>query len=145
MPTPEVHRRARSDAARPLLTSPDAAAALASLAPLDRPATICMTLDDDRRPLGSYVVDHGSLGDDPDAVLSVSEDLAEIVAAAYDVGAVVVASVRPTVPCGPADAGRLLDLTMLFDGVGVDLLEWLVVHSSGIVNVREATGEPSRW
>ena len=63
MPTPEVPRRVRTDAARPLLTSPAAAAALASLAPLDRPATICLTLDDDRRPLGSYVVDHGSLGD----------------------------------------------------------------------------------
>jgi hypothetical protein len=145
MPTPEVHRRARSETARPLLNPPDAAAALASLAPLDRPATICLTLDDHRRPIGSFVVDHGSLGDDPDAVLTVSEDLAELVASSFDVGAVVVASIRPTVPCGAADAGRLLDLTMLLDDVGVDLLEWLVVHPSGVVNMRAASGEPSRW
>ena len=145
MPTPEVHRRARSDAGRPFLTLPDAVAALASLAPLDRPATICLTLDDDRRPLGSYVVDHGRLGNDSDAVLRVAEDLAEIVAVAYDVGSIVLASVRPGEPCGPDDSARLLELTMLFDGVGVDLLEWLVVHPSGIVNVREASGEPSRW
>jgi hypothetical protein len=145
MPAPESRHRVRSDAARPSLASPDAAAALASLAPLDRPATVCLTLDDGRRPLGSYVVDHGSLGDDPDAVLSIADDLAELVSVAYDVGAVVLASVRPSAPCGPADSARLLELTMLFDGVGVELLEWLVVHPAGTVSVRAATGEASRW
>ncbi|MGD9704852.1 MAG: hypothetical protein AB7Q42_01675 [Acidimicrobiia bacterium] len=112
---------------------------------LDRPATVCLTLDDGRWPIGCIVIDHDDRPDDPDDVLQIGDRIADYVASAPEIGSVVLASIRPTAPCDPADADRLAELTMHFDAIGVDLIEWFVVHALGIAHLRAAVGEPSRW
>ena len=148
MPTsPARHSRHVPPRALPTpLRSPDRAIdVILDATDLDQPATVCLTLDDGRWPIACIVVDHDDQPDDPDDVLQVVDRIAECIAAAPDVGSVVLASVRPTAPCDADDADRLLELTMLFDAIGVDLLEWFVIHPLGIAHLRAATGAPSRW
>ena len=129
----------------PLRSADRAIEVILTATELDHPATVCLTLDDGRRPLGCIVIHHDDRPDDPDDVLQVVDRIADSIAGAPDVGSVVLASVRPMAPCDADDADRLLELTMLFDAIGVDLLEWFVVHPLGIAHLRAATGAPSRW
>lgn len=146
MSTSRAHRsgRHRSDDPAPLRCPDQAIDVIVTATSLDRPATVCLMVDDARWPLGCLVVDQSGPSAPVDAV-EMGERLAEIIGASPEVAAAVLASIRPEQGCEPADAERLLELTMAFDAVGIELLEWFVVHPLGVVQLRAATGEPSRW
>lgn len=128
----EVHRTPRGG-----LDPVDSAAAalavvhLAIQRPL-RAETVAALLEPDLRGRTLVVVD-GT--DDPDAVLTVVEQMAE--ALADSGGALFVASVRPG--CGPlpGDEDRWLEASDLAEQLGVELLEWFVIS--------DETGQPSAW
>ena len=115
---------------------------------IGRPAraeTIALLLDRRRRGRAVLVV---AGTDDPDAVVEVAERISE----ADDVGAVVMASVRPDgagLPpdvAGRSDVDRWLEASDLLERAGIDLLEWYVVAADGVVTCpREVFGEPPRW
>lgn len=144
MRTPHTARSTRSNAPAPLRSPDQAIDVVVTAASLDRPATVCLMVDDARLPLCCIVADASNAPAEVDPV-EMGERLAEIAAGVPEVGAVVLASIRPEHGCEPDDAERLLEITMAFDAVGVELLEWFVVHPLGIAHMRAAIGEPSRW
>jgi hypothetical protein len=105
--------------------------------------TIVLVLDSDRRGRSIVVVD-GT--EEPDAVLDVVETLAESIAASGESGALVVASVRP---CGhplDEDEDRWLEASDLAEALGVELVEWFVLNSTGTAwSPRDLICEPPRW
>lgn len=143
MPTSHARHSPRRARTVPLRTPEQAIEVITTAASLERPSTVCLMVDDARWPIGCVVVDHRDAGDVDD--VEIAEHLAEVIGATAEVGAAVLASIRPQRGCEPADVDRLLELTMAFDAVGVELLEWFVVHPLGAVQLRAATGEPSRW
>ena len=108
----------------------------ASLAPCPRAGAIAVRAGRARRP--ARAPGHGD-----DVVLEVAEWL--LAAARHDdVGAVLLASVRPGRGDELDDAERWLTLDELLGAAGVELLEWYVV-GRGVSCPRVLVGEPPRW
>lgn len=111
-----------------------------------RSETIIVLLDRERRGMSIIVVD-GTL--DHDAVIHTVEAISTAAAAGTDVGALVVASVRPTDQFDDLlDADRWLHLDEIADQHGLDLVEWFVFHGAWadrISRPRELLDEPQRW
>lgn len=124
----------------------DAATALAVVMPVvHRPLrheTIVVLLDHARRGVVIGVVTGTR---EPGHVVEVVECLTTPAALGGQVGAIVVASVRPGRPAAPDDVDRWLELDHVATRAGVDLVEWFVVNAAGVTVPREVLGEPPRW
>lgn len=133
-----------------------------------RNETIAFLLDDARRGLGCIVVVSDT--DDPDAVLTVADTMAEV-ALCHDAESggscsLVIASIRSFVLSDPGDdpdddpdgdpdsqfapddrddLGRWLDLSDLTEDRGLLVREWFVIDPDGVHCPRELCGEPDRW
>lgn len=111
---------------------------------LHRPArseTIALLLDDQRRGLSVLVV---SGTERPDALFDVVDLIVEVDRQGHELGAVVLASVRPGGGPEPADVDRWLEASELLGGRGVELVEWFVVGDV-VACPRDLLGEPPRW
>ena len=103
---------------------------------------------------GRKVVVEGTA--EPDDVLSVARLLAEASEREPSIHAVVLASVRtdpvdaaPIIrreheACVRDDVDRWLELLDVFDGVGVELLDWFVLGHEDAASLRALTGLPAR-
>jgi hypothetical protein len=111
-----------------------------------RPETILLLLDEARRGR-SIVVVTGTV--DPDAVVEIVECITQGVDA-DELGAIVIASVRPSVAAGgdrateSGDVDRWLEMSDIASAAGVELLEWFVI-GRGVSCPRDRLGEPPRW
>ena len=139
---PHAHRlpRARID---PIT---DGASALrlvrAAVATPTRAETLVVLLDDEHRGLTIVSVD-GT--DQPDHVLEVIECFTRPELVESGVGAIIVASVRPSDECARADdADRWFELCDTAEQAGVELLEWFVIGRS-VRCPRDLVGVPPRW
>jgi hypothetical protein len=104
-------------------------------------------LDDARRGLGVLVVNGTKR---PDAVIEVVECLLDPAAHGGQVGAIIVASVRPTAAAERCDApeggdiDRWLEMSDFAEQAGIELLEWFVIADE-VSCPRDLLGEPPRW
>ena len=153
MPTTPVHHRLPRAGVDPI---GDAITAfLIVSAAIHRPLrheTIVVLLDHERRGIGIVVVS-GTESDD--AVVEVVEFIAGSAAHDGQVGAIIVASIRP-VGDGDTDDGcthaasavgdvdRWLEMSDLADQAGVEVVEWFVVDRA-VRCPRDDLGEPPRW
>jgi hypothetical protein len=143
-PTPVHHRLPRAGVDP--ITDAESAFVTASMAvhrPL-RPETVVVLLDDARCGLAIAVV---TGTEHPDDVIEVVECLAN--PCALDVGAMVVATVRPRGADDPtsgatSDVDRWLEMSDLADQAGIELLEWFVIGPN-VTCPRDQLGEPPRW
>jgi len=111
---------------------------------MSRPAeyeTIALLLDDRRRGLTVLVV---SGTDEPDAILDVADLIAHGDQRGDELGAVVLASVRPGGQIGDGDIDRWLEATDVLADRGIELVEWFVI-GTGIACPRDRFGEAPRW
>lgn len=114
------------------------------LAVPQRPETVVVLLDHDRRGRSILNVD-GT--DHPDAVLAVAEWSIDLAGRSPGVGGAIVASVRPH---GAdelddlSDLERWLDLDERFARADIELIEWYVVGRA-VSRPRTLVGEPDRW
>lgn len=106
-----------------------------------RHETVAVLLDHDRRGISIVSVD-GTV--DPDAVFHVADLLTESVSSSANVGAVILASVRPDGNDELDDLDRWPELSCQLDEVGIELVEWFVV-GKGVSCPRTLLGEPHRW
>ncbi|WP_420453023.1 hypothetical protein [Ilumatobacter sp.] len=120
-----------------------------------RSETVAVVLDHERRGVAIVSVDHDDLESSPaaphrhglerdDVVLGVAEWLIDAWRPSPDVGAVILASVRPGGGEQIDDIERWLTLDEMFDVSGIELVEWFVVGGSSSCP-RTLVGEPDRW
>lgn len=106
-----------------------------------RHETLALLLDDERRGHVVFVVAGTTTNDS-------IHDVADVIAAANqrgdELGAVVLASVRPGGSVEPDDVDRWLELSETLGAHGVELLEWFVVGSTTECP-RDLLGEAPRW
>jgi DNA repair protein RadC len=102
--------------------------------------TILLLLDHEHRGVRLVVVT-GTDGDDD--VLDVVGRLGSM-AAADEVDALVVASVRPGGGLQPADADRWLEMSDECELIGIELVEWVIVGER-VACPRDLLGESPRW
>jgi hypothetical protein len=119
-----------------------------------RPETVALLLDDCCVCRACLVVEGTT---EPDDVLSLARLLAEASEREASIHAVVLVSVRRHAVDAAAvvgrrgrerardDVDRLLELLELFDGVGVELLDWFVLAGGAAASLRALTGLPSSW
>ncbi len=136
-----AHRlpRARID---PIDSEPVALSMIAHM--MARPAepeTIALLLDDQRRGLTVLVV---SGTERPDAMFDVIDLIADAYARDDEVGAVVLASVRPGGAIDDADIDRWLEASDVLADRGVELVEWFVIGAD-VGCPRDRLAEPPRW
>jgi hypothetical protein len=103
--------------------------------------TIALLLDHERRGLTVLVV---SGTDDPDSIIDVIERVVEPDGHDDDLGAVVVASIRPGGAAGMRDVDRWCEISVLCEDAAVDLVEWFVIGRD-VTCPRDLLGEPPRW
>jgi hypothetical protein len=103
--------------------------------------TIALLLDHDRRGSCVTIVSGTSR---PDDVIEVAECLAEVGAQSGSVGALVLATVRPSQGALVGDDDRWLEMSDLTMAAGVELVEWFVIGDD-IHCPRDLLGEPPRW
>jgi hypothetical protein len=113
----------------------------AALADPRRCETIVVLLDHDR--CGRSIVNVDGTGD-ADAVLDVAELAIAIAGGSSDIGAVIVASVRPGGSDQLDDVERWIELDERFALAGIELVEWYV-YGRTVSLPRELVGEPERW
>jgi hypothetical protein len=106
-----------------------------------RHETIVLPLDDQRHGQRVIVVS-GTV--EPDSFHDVVEAVGWQCAVRDDVGAVVVASVRPGGGLDEGDVDRWLAASDLLDELGLELLEWFVIGAQ-VACPRDMLGEPPRW
>ena len=138
-------RRRRSRRPYRVLTPEDAIdAVLASAADLGTPRVLGLLLDRDRAVVTAVAVDDPPpRGRDLDELL---ESLVDV-AAATEVAALVLATVRPGrghEPT-PADLARWTWLVPYADDAGVELLDWFVLSDGFASSLAELTGVGDRW
>jgi hypothetical protein len=102
---------------------------------------IALLLDAERRGR-SIVVVTGTA--EPDAVHDVVDVITERHGDDVDLGAVIIASVRPGADADPDDLDRWLEISGRLEGAGVELLEWFVVGRE-VSCPRDLLGERPRW
>ena len=134
----------------PIADDATALALLRVAASPTRYETIVVLLDAARCGIGLVVVSDTS---DPDAVVDVTARILDPAVHAGQVGAVILASVRPTDGGGRChddlsddltDAERWLDLDRVATALDVDLVEWFVL-GAGVSRPRELVNAPPRW
>jgi hypothetical protein len=130
----------------PITDDATALALLRVAASPTRHETIVVLLDAARCGIGLVVVSDTS---DPDAVVDVTARILDPAVHAGQVGAVILASVRPTDGVGRSrddlsDAERWLDLDRVATARDVDLVEWFVL-GAGVSRPRELVNAPPRW
>lgn len=129
-------------AAEPLAGPEDALSVLFSAASHPpRPEVLCLLLDHAHRGLGCIVV----VGAGP--VTPVAEMLEHLVCGEPSIAAFVLGSVRTGEHAG-AGRGDLLafhDLRERFDVLGVDLVDWFVLHERHAASLAELTDSQVRW
>lgn len=126
----------------PIVTSHNAQLLLDELmARPQRHETVAILLDHDRRGVSIVSVD-GTVK--PDAVFHVADLLTESVSASSNVGAVILASVRPAGHDELDDLDRWSELSCQLDEVGIELVEWFVI-GNGVSCPRALLGESHRW
>lgn len=103
--------------------------------------TIVVLLDPERRGHSIITVD-GTY--DGDAVFEVAELAAAVADRCADIGAVVIASVRPGGSDELDDIERWLELDHRFAGATVELVEWYV-YGRAVLRPRQLVGAPDRW
>jgi len=113
-----------------------------------RAETVSLLLDDQRRGIAIAVV---SGTHHPDDVLEVVERLTSSAAHGGRVGAIIVASVRPTDDSDAeeaehieADLDRWLEMSEIAEQAGLELIEWFVIAGE-VTCPRDRLGEPPRW
>lgn len=106
-----------------------------------RAETIALLLDDQRRGISVLVV---SGSERPDAVFDVVDLIIHNGAHGDELGAVVLASVRPGGDAEQADVDRWLEASDMLADRGVELVEWFVL-GAGVTCPRDLLGEPPRW
>ena len=113
--------------------------ALASNPPVHE--TLAILLDREHR--GSTIVNIDDTVDN-DSVLRVADLVTEVAHRVDDIGAVIIASFRPSGSDELDDLERWLTIDEQLGLVGVELLEWFVVGRS-ISCPRSLFGDPARW
>jgi hypothetical protein len=58
---------------------------------------------------------------------------------------IVVASIRPSAGLLLGDLDRWVEVDLIADDAGVQLIDWVIIGPLGPVVPREILGEPSRW
>lgn len=106
-----------------------------------RAETVALLLDDQRRGISVLVV---SGSDRPDAIFDVLDLIIHNDTHGDELGAVVLASVRPGGGLERADVDRWLEASDTLADRGVELVEWFVI-GSGVNCPRDLLGEPPRW
>lgn len=146
-------RRCPTDGPAPLIGIPRAgidpidseasALGLISLAASPRPMfeTIAVLLDHQRRGLSILCVGHTF---DPESVLHVADNVVESAHQHDEIGAVVIASVRPGGGDELDDLDRWFTIDEELNSVGVELVEWFVL-GDGVSRPRSLVGAPDRW
>ena len=103
--------------------------------------TLAILLDHEHR--GSTIVNVDGTVDN-DSVLHVADRVTEIAHRIEDIGAVIIASVRPGGSDELDDVDRWLTIDEQLGLVGVELVEWFVIGRS-VSCPRSLLGDPSRW
>jgi hypothetical protein len=103
--------------------------------------TVALLLDHERRGSCVTIV---SGTERPDDVVEVAECLATTCSHIAELGALVLATVRPGQGPLDGDADRWLEMSDLAAAAGVELLEWFVIGEA-IHCPRDLLGEPPRW
>ena len=106
-----------------------------------RAETIVVLLDHERRGVSIIDVDGTH---ERDAVHDVAELVAQLALRMPEVGAVVIASVRPGGSDDLDDVDRWLDLDERLALAGVELVEWFV-YGRSLCRPRVLLGDASRW
>ncbi len=106
-----------------------------------RAETIALLLDDRRRGISVLVV-NGT--DRPEALFDVVDLVAPADRHQAELGAVVLATVRPGGGVDDADVDRWLEASDVLGDRGVELVEWFVI-GAGVACPRDLLGEPPRW
>lgn len=121
------------------------AVALAMLARLitrpAQPETIALLLDDQRRGLTVLVV---SGTEEPDSMFDIVDLIAHGDQLGDELGAVVLASVRPGGAIADGDVDRWLEASDVLADRGIELVEWFVIGVD-VVCPRDRLGEQPRW
>ncbi len=113
-----------------------------SVADPPRHETLAVLLDDQLR--GSTIL---SVADtvEPDALFDVVDLISDVNHAGDELGAVVLATVRPGGAADPGDVDRWLEASSMLADAGIELLEWFVFDATGVMCPRDLLGEPPRW
>lgn len=122
----------------------DAAARLlfeSALAFPRRSETVVVLLDHDRR--GRTIINVDGT-DGADAVLDVAEMIIVMADGSPEIGAALIASVRPAGGDDLDDVERWLELDNCFAMAGIELVEWYV-YGRSVSRPRVLFGEPERW
>lgn len=106
-----------------------------------RDETIALLLDDQRRGISVLVV-NGT--DRPDAMFAVLDLIVHGDHHGDELGAVVLASVRPGGAVDQADIDRWLEASDVLADRGIELVEWFVIGID-VTCPRDLLGEPPRW
>lgn len=108
--------------------------------------TIVLMLDECRR---GHTIIRVNGTESPDALLEIVERFSETIASSGELGALVVATIRPDELVLPDDAERWSEAADLAEAIGVELVEWFVIgRRCGLEVVRcprELVGDPPRW
>lgn len=106
-----------------------------------RAETLVLLLDHERRGLTIVNVEGTR---DPDSIHGIADIALATAAEMSEVGAVVLATVRPDGRDDLDDVERWLDIDEQLALAGVELLEWYV-YGRSISRPRALLGEPTRW
>lgn len=104
--------------------------------------TIAVVLDHACRGISIVRVSGTS---DADAVVEIADFCARTAEERPEIGAFILASVRPGLAVGPDDVDRWLDASARCAEIGTVLLEWYVFADGRIECPRDLLGEPPRW
>lgn len=103
--------------------------------------TLAILLDREHR--GSTIINVDGTVDN-DSVLLVADHVTEIAHCVDEIGAVIIASIRPGGSDEPADIDRWLTIDEQLGLVGIELVEWFVIGRS-VSCPRSLLGDASRW
>jgi hypothetical protein len=103
--------------------------------------TVLFVLDDTRCGVGvTHVESRG-----PDDVVAAVDWIASTAGSTVEAAGLIVGSVRPNGGAELGDLARWAQIAELCDEAGLELLEWIVLGSSGVTCPREVSGAPPRW
>jgi hypothetical protein len=103
--------------------------------------TVLFVLDDARCGVGvTHVESRG-----PDDVVAAVDWIASTAGSTVEAAGLIVGSVRPNGGAELGDLARWAQIAELCDEAGLELLEWIVLGSSGVTCPREVSGAPPRW
>lgn len=108
---------------------------------IDRDRTLAILLDHEHRGISIVDVD-GTI--DPDAVLVVADVITEFAASRPEIGAAIIATVRPGGSMNRHDPVRWVEASEVCELGGVELLDWVIVGRQ-VVSPRAVSGAADRW